>query len=208
MEALGYAFGAVPFPSAGVGAPHIRDRLFWVADSANQRQHGRRTGLASNGRNSARFEPERLCDVGRMAYANYVRFESAAIDGVHDTKYHTEPCGSVERLGDTDSKSTGRNSRATHAAQTEYGSISGHCDGPGNADRSLPADRPACPVNGFWRNADWLRCRDDKWRPVRPGTFPLVNGAPSRVGRLRAYGNAISAEAAKEFIAAYLECQP
>ena len=33
MEALGYAFGAVPFPSAGIGAPHIRDRLYWVADA-------------------------------------------------------------------------------------------------------------------------------------------------------------------------------
>lgn len=33
VEAMGYAFGGVPFPSAGVGAPHIRDRLFWVADS-------------------------------------------------------------------------------------------------------------------------------------------------------------------------------
>jgi DNA (cytosine-5)-methyltransferase 1 len=61
------------------------------------------------------------------------------------------------------------------------------------------------PVNGFWRTADWLGCRDDKWRPVEPGTFPLANGDPSRVGRLRAYGNAINAEAAKEFVAAYLE---
>jgi DNA (cytosine-5)-methyltransferase 1 len=33
LEALGYAFGGVPFPSAGVGAPHIRDRLYWVADA-------------------------------------------------------------------------------------------------------------------------------------------------------------------------------
>jgi DNA (cytosine-5)-methyltransferase 1 len=33
MEALGYAFGAVPFPSASIGAPHIRDRLYWVADA-------------------------------------------------------------------------------------------------------------------------------------------------------------------------------
>ncbi len=41
MEALGYSFGAVPFPSAGVGAPHIRDRLYWVAHAANKRQHGR-----------------------------------------------------------------------------------------------------------------------------------------------------------------------
>lgn len=31
LEALGYAFGCVPFPSAGVGAPHLRDRNYWAA---------------------------------------------------------------------------------------------------------------------------------------------------------------------------------
>src|SRR6266705_3038655 len=31
MEALGFAFGAIAFPAAGVGAPHIRDRTYWVA---------------------------------------------------------------------------------------------------------------------------------------------------------------------------------
>jgi DNA (cytosine-5)-methyltransferase 1 len=36
----------------------------------------------------------------------------------------------------------------------------------------------------------------------------LVNGAPARVGRLRAYGNALNAEAAKAFIRAYMECRP
>lgn len=60
------------------------------------------------------------------------------------------------------------------------------------------------PVNGFWRDADWLHCRDGKWRPVRPGSFPLANGVPSRVGRLRAYGNAINIEAATAFIKAYM----
>lgn len=33
MEALGYAFGACAFPSAGAGAPHIRDRTYWMADA-------------------------------------------------------------------------------------------------------------------------------------------------------------------------------
>ncbi|NPW76493.1 DNA cytosine methyltransferase [Pseudomonas aeruginosa] len=61
------------------------------------------------------------------------------------------------------------------------------------------------PVNGLWADADWILCRDGKWRPVEPGTFPLAHGAPSRVGRLRAYGNAINAEAATQFIAAYLD---
>jgi DNA (cytosine-5)-methyltransferase 1 len=47
--------------------------------------------------------------------------------------------------------------------------------------------------------ADWLFCRDGKWRPVVPGTFPLADAAPARVGRLRAYGNALDAETATNF---------
>lgn len=38
VEALGYAFGSVPFPAAGVGSPHIRDRNYWVG-------HADREGL-------------------------------------------------------------------------------------------------------------------------------------------------------------------
>ncbi len=41
MEALGYAFGCVPFPSTSVGAPHIRDRLYWVAQSGSERRDWR-----------------------------------------------------------------------------------------------------------------------------------------------------------------------
>lgn len=35
-----YAFGTVAFPPAGVGAPHIRDRTYWVADANG---HGRKS---------------------------------------------------------------------------------------------------------------------------------------------------------------------
>lgn len=60
------------------------------------------------------------------------------------------------------------------------------------------------PVNGFWRDADWLHGRDGWWRPVRPGSFPLADGVPARVGRVRAYGNAINIEAAAAFIKSYM----
>ncbi len=72
----------------------------------------------------------------------------------------------------------------------------------------IDADTGAGPTNGIWRDADWLFCRDGKWRPVEPGTFPLAHGATSRVGRLRAYGNAINAEAARVFIEVMMECMP
>ncbi len=64
-----------------------------------------------------------------------------------------------------------------------------------------------CPVNGFWRDADWIYCRDGKWRPVRPGSFPLADGVPARVGRLRAYGNAVNVEAATVFIKSYMAAE-
>ena len=63
--------------------------------------------------------------------------------------------------------------------------------------------RPANPNHGFWSDADWLGCRDGKFRPVESGTFPLANGIPARVGRLRGYGNAIVPQVGAEFIKAF-----
>ncbi|HGB3193991.1 TPA: DNA cytosine methyltransferase [Salmonella enterica subsp. enterica serovar Waycross] len=63
----------------------------------------------------------------------------------------------------------------------------------------------ANPHNCSWSGADWLGCQDGKFRPVESGTFPLANGIPSRVGRLRGYGNAIVPQVAAEFVKAFME---
>lgn len=99
------------------------------------------------------------------------------------------------------------------------------CGRQGDAEQNRMGGEPmrALEVNGFWRDADWLFCRDGKWRPVEPGTFPLVDGAAARmgrvepgvarvassnrVGRLKGYGNAINAQAAAAFIRAYMGVQ-
>lgn len=64
------------------------------------------------------------------------------------------------------------------------------------------------PTEGVWRDPDWLLCRDGRWRPVEPGTFPLAVGIPGRMGLLRGYGNAIVPPLAAEFVTAFLECLP
>jgi len=64
-----------------------------------------------------------------------------------------------------------------------------------NAPGTLGTGAPLLGRNA----ADWLFCRDGRWRPVEPGTFPLADAAPARVGRLRAYGNALDAETAAQF---------
>jgi DNA (cytosine-5)-methyltransferase 1 len=69
------------------------------------------------------------------------------------------------------------------------------------------------PLAGFWGGSEWIECRPElpkypkgRWRPVEPGTFPLAHGATGRMGRLRAYGNAINAQVAKAFIESVMEC--
>jgi len=42
LEGLGYAVGAADLCAAGVGAPHIRQRLFWVANATRPRRCGRK----------------------------------------------------------------------------------------------------------------------------------------------------------------------
>lgn len=75
------------------------------------------------------------------------------------------------------------------------------CRGEHLADGELA--RPTAPLLGR-TPVDWLFCRDGFWRPVGPGTFPLADAAPSRVGRLRAYGNGLDAETATQFCASVI----
>lgn len=84
----------------------------------------------------------------------------------------------------------------------ESGKFNNRC-GEFSGIPGAPAATPASANNVIWRDSDWLLCRDGKWRPVEPGTFPLANGITNRVGRLRAYGNAIVPQAATEFIIAF-----
>lgn len=204
VEAMGYSLGCVPFPSAGVGAPHIRDRSYFVAHAAQrgrrkERAHAR--GFASGDR-AERFAAG-LVDGGmpvRMADADSLARRLSE----HEQRDRIEVArrGEACELADADSLRGRWDARAVHRAQAEVDRQRFEDGREPDGSRLGRAAGDAGPTNGFWRDADWLLCRDEKWRPVEPGTFPLADGAPSRVGRLRAYGNAINAEAARTFIEA------
>ncbi|WP_433866907.1 DNA cytosine methyltransferase [Ralstonia wenshanensis] len=203
MEAMAYAFGAVPFPAAGVGAPHIRDRVYWVAHATSTRSQGRE----SRGRARSRWQgsaAERGSPARGLADAlSAGRAERRSISGdrstprLHGVSWLANP--KRERIWTRECASTCRTSRALSSESNERQRV--RLDA-GPVDDALSA--AAGPANGLWRDADWLLCRDGKWRPAEPGTFPLAHGAPARVGRLRAYGNAINAEAACAFIEAVM----
>ena len=190
MEGMGYAFGCVPFPSAGIGAPHIRDRNYWVADANNSGRIGWWPSQAGDGRDSTRQQSERFCDAGGMADAN--GGNASAEREQRSGQQRQQPAdGGVGGMAD----STGEGS--SHGGTRNPQPLTTTIDGSNRA--SWPS-----PLHGFWRDADWLGCTDGKWRPVEPGTFPLAHGIPGRVGRLRAYGNAINPWQAAEFVAAFM----
>jgi DNA (cytosine-5)-methyltransferase 1 len=205
LEAVGYSFGAIPFPSAGVGAPHIRDRLYWVADEPSNRRGKER---ADAGRVAARnrtqgwpagLESGRMSgllgNAGNEGLALCQRFPGIP-SGSGGADAGQAPVGAgvhAGELADADGRHAVSEWQQRSGEQRQQPEDGGFVSTPG-----------AGPTNGFWRAADWLRCLDDRWRPVEPSSFPLAHGAPARMGRLRAYGNAINAEAAVAWINAYL----
>jgi site-specific DNA-cytosine methylase len=61
-------------------------------------------------------------------------------------------------------------------------------------------------ANGtFWSDHIWLTGSDGKARRSKPGLPLLAHGVPNRVGKLRAYGNAIVPPLAAEVIRAYMD---
>lgn len=154
LEGASYVFGAADLSACGVGAPHIRQRLYWVAQSESRRKWADRQEVQRENRG---------CSIsGGVAQSDSQRFEGIGV-----------------RI----------------------------------CERRPLEDMPEAPrggeVRGFWNPADWVLCRDPKgprWRPTEPSSFPLVHGAPQRVGQLRAYGNAICAPLATEFIKAVMAC--
>lgn len=58
---------------------------------------------------------------------------------------------------------------------------------------------------GFWDAYAVLPFRDGKSRRIEPGTFPLADGVPARVVKLRGYGNAIVPQIAAVFLQAVLD---
>jgi DNA (cytosine-5)-methyltransferase 1 len=109
---------------------------------------------------------------------------------------HAERSGDAGELGDSGSE------RRRQVCANTAGSKEG------SGAEGL-AERPLHERNGNpWSDLEWLPCIDGKWRPTKPGLFPLAHGIPGRVGKLRAAGNAIVAPLAAEFIMAAMELMP
>ena len=179
LEAASYAVGAADLPATGIGAPHIRQRLFFGAVALDPTPGGLGDSLGA----------------GSQGWVG--------MPGGSDQRA-ARPAGLAGGLADGDGRIAGHGEiqrGRQHRCQPKDS---------GDARQVEPDGEPAGtgPTDGVWRDADWLRCRDGRWRPVEPGTFPLADGVSSRMGLLRGYGNAIVPPLAAEFVTAFLESLP
>ena len=214
LEATGYAGRAVDIPALAVNAPHIRQRLYWVATDLENASHHRTGGDAGasgdGGRSALDTGPESLRQthgqggtggpnarsVGHMAdpYEGGRGRRAWDGDGERDGQagerhedHRVAAGGSEDRLDVADAECGGRQSRAISKSQSPI------------------VVSPEISAGSFWSDHIWLTGSDGKARRAQSGLPLLAHGVPGRVGKLRAYGNAIVPPLAAEVVKALME---
>lgn len=253
LEAEGYAFGFHVLGAHSVGAPHIRQRIFWVAN-ANGTDGQSHAGAVLGVQERARgHQHQQLAGAGadeRLAHGDnigqqrpgrarhgWVGPENGGGTGdgrVADTG--ERGCEvDLEQHGEAPQGTTDRGARRPHAdghgeadwvehaqgdGRNPWGTESdgrgtaggcgdgglGNTNGDGCRQHNAQEQAGASAAGlGPWGTYVVVPCGDGKSRRLEPGTAPLVDGLPGRVGLLRGYGNAIVPQVAAAFVEAVME---
>jgi|DEB0MinimDraft_6_1074348.scaffolds.fasta_scaffold03462_3 DNA (cytosine-5)-methyltransferase 1 len=221
LEAEGYAVGAAVLGAHSVGAPHIRQRLFWVGESIGSRSQGH----AGHGDGSGK--PERLDDAGELE--NSIPSLGTMSRG---------DCRDDERVGNANSQRLAERQERDSNEKTrlktqyrpdtvrpdhrlEYAAGDGRQQGRAESDGRLAAS--GCRSDA-WSEYRIAPCRDERARRVGPSASVLAHGVSGRVavrssdgqaaaehwynpvGALKGFGNAIVPQVAAAFIQAFDAC--
>jgi hypothetical protein len=178
LEALGYAVGGADLCAASCGAPHIRQRLYWVAD---------RIGKGPQG-----------WDVLSECPDQWSSWTSSMVGGVGITD------SAGPQPGSETSEAAGYRSPAIPTSGHDCGLPDPNLNREiGN--QSEYGNRRGAVQAGPWDNYILIPCADGKTRRIEPGLMPLAHGISNRVGLIRGYGNAIVPQVAEVFIRSFFD---
>lgn len=196
VESEGYSFGASILGAHSVNAPHIRQRLYWVADSGS----GGRAQPIDGGVDQPRGGEAQLA--GDRALDWVAQSEGEQPYGSRDTwggRGELADNGGDGRLADADDP------RPQGRGRAELRERAGECTAGTDGDAGLLATLAERGALDPWSASTLIACRDGKARRAQPEIFPLAHGVPGRVGLLRGAGNAIVPQTAAAFIKAFLD---
>ena len=183
LEGLGYACGAHDLCAASVGAPHIRQRLFWVADCDQTGLRGqRRTGLPEDGHPPSWNNADGRGEAGGMEKSR-PQSEGRGVS-------RSDQSVGAGQLDAPDQ--SGGSSRVGFWSALEWLPCR---DGKYRPTQSGLFPLVARLPKGVGRSGD------------SRGEVDADATTEARVMRLRGYGNAIVPEVAAEFIASYCDAR-
>jgi len=195
LEAVGYTFGASDLCAAGIGAPHIRQRLYWVAYYDGRR---RKNGWPKNNAKN-----ENLFSTGEgISNECTTSSQYSSINGMA----HSEGAGRWANAG-TVRKCSDACIRETKGEDAGWTLL----------QTRRPLDCGSINLFSPWNATTHILCADGKARRIESGSEPLVTGVPFRLadGRtredasrsqvLKGIGNSIVPLLAAVFIRAFME---
>jgi DNA (cytosine-5)-methyltransferase 1 len=232
LENEKYTCAMVVLPACSVKAPHLRQRLWFVAERVGfSNCAGPNAGRKRSSPPRHRYSFIATSSNGGLGFSNFPRPQRRGLRGDDANQRPFGASSAVNGLAEPPRKCVNRGGEIgaprgdEHTDSFDDGGLAepasfGRRQEPENFGRGLERtateentgrphnsslDSGAHQNNGFWSNPDWLFCQDERWRPVESGTFPLDDGVSRRVGKLRGYGNAIVPQVAKEIIEVYME---
>jgi DNA (cytosine-5)-methyltransferase 1 len=195
LEGQGYAIGASVLPACAVGAPHRRDRLWFVADTGMQRCEWREDAASRN--NDERSQAGRRKSSGGLELCGEVAVADASGTGLAQRERERGILRSVDR----------ESQREDVAHDYRFGDVA-NANQPGASEERTERSGQLSGLSGdTWSRDSWISGHDGKARRIEPSVRLLAHGIPARVGKLRALGNAIVPQVAAEFIQAYAEAR-
>jgi site-specific DNA-cytosine methylase len=206
MEQQGYTCGSSVLTAAGAGAPHIRQRIYWTAARLAHTDGLRQQGKCGSGGEEERVaECGEIVGMANSDPAGQPTSQGRGQGYWHESGYNAGRCGKSGRMGDTEhnghaaSEKSGSNGKTVSECEAwQDGASESERAGPsrvipaiiggmGDTENANRWPEPQQPTSDSWESRhqsggpgehiEWLYCRDEKYRPIKSGIAPLVDGS-------------------------------